>query len=102
MVFRYLLFVFVVCITGCDKHEIPASQGFQNPLLPGGPDPWVFQKDSFYYYTHTSSDKIELRRTRTMSRLQNAEMKVIFRAPATGINSHHIWAPELHFLDEKW
>jgi GH43 family beta-xylosidase len=75
---------------------------FSNPLLPAGPDPWVEQKDSFYYYTHTSGDRIRVWRTKAMSELKGAIDQTIWSRPASGPNAHNIWAPELHYLDGKW
>ncbi|WP_206609768.1 family 43 glycosylhydrolase [Paracnuella aquatica] len=75
---------------------------FSNPLLPAGPDPWVAQKDSYYYYTHTTGDRIRVWRTTAMSELGKATNQVIWSKPATGPNSQNIWAPELHYLDGKW
>lgn len=75
---------------------------FSNPLLPVGPDPWVAQKDSFYYYTHTAGDRIRVWRTKAMSQLNKATEQVIWSRPASGPNAHNIWAPELHYLDGKW
>jgi GH43 family beta-xylosidase len=62
----------------------------------------VVQKDSFYYYTHTSGDRIRVWRTTTMSNLKHATEQVIWGKPTSGPNSHNIWAPELHYLDGKW
>ena len=73
-----------------------------SPLLPSGPDPWVTQRDGFYYYTHTLGDRIALWKTRDMTRLGEAVPVVVWRPPAAGANSASIWAPELHFLDGKW
>lgn len=75
---------------------------FQNPLTNSGPDPWVIQKEGTYYYTHTFGNKLGIYKTKTLSRLRNAENKIIWYPPATGENSKHIWAPELHFLNGKW
>ncbi|MFY7838908.1 MAG: family 43 glycosylhydrolase [Lacibacter sp.] len=75
---------------------------FMNPLLSSGPDPWVYKKDSFYYYMHTLGNRIELWKTKAMSDLKNAAVKTVWRTPATGANSRNIWAPELHFIEGKW
>ena len=80
----------------------PTSTTFTNPLLPVGPDPWVFQKDGFYYYTSTTGGDITLRKTAKMSGLASAPSYVVWRAPASGNSSRNLWAPELHFFDGKW
>jgi GH43 family beta-xylosidase len=103
MGFRYLLFILVFVFLSCTHTSlIPDDTTFKNPILPTGPDPWITQKDSFYYYTNTLSDRIELWRTKSISRVSESERKVIWRPPAIGPNAHHIWAPELHYLDDKW
>ena len=75
---------------------------FTNPLLSSGPDPWVIQKDDWYYVTHTTGKNLRLYRTKEMSDLRNAEMKTVWTPPASGMNSKQIWAPEIHFLQGKW
>lgn len=81
---------------------LPRDTTFTNPLLTSGPDPYVVKKDSFYYYTHTVGDLIQVWRTKTMSELKNAYTRVIWNKPATGPNSQNVWAPELYFFDGKW
>lgn len=91
----------------CNSKPDPASataadSTFTNPLLPGGPDPWVFQKDSNYYYTHTLANRIAIYRTGKMSELGKAKPVTIWTPPATGPWSKDIWAPEIHYLQGKW
>ena len=80
----------------------PTATSFTNPLLASGPDPWVYQKDGFYYYMHTTGNNITLRKTPKMSELASAVSTIVWTAPAAGPNSRDVWAPELHFLDGKW
>jgi GH43 family beta-xylosidase len=61
-----------------------AGETFTNPLLPSGPDPWVAQRDGFYYYTDTLGDRIALWKTRDLGRLADAPVTVVWRAPAGG------------------
>lgn len=75
---------------------------FTNPLLPSGPDPWVIQKDSAYYYTHTTGKNITLYTTSKISELAKATATTVWTPPASGPYSNHIWAPELHYLQNKW
>lgn len=80
----------------------PSEDEFTNPLLTSAPDPWVVQAGDWYYFTHTTGNSIRLYRTKSMSDLSNAEAKTIWSPPATGMNSKHLWAPEIHFIQNKW
>ncbi|MGI4743490.1 MAG: glycoside hydrolase family 43 protein [Janthinobacterium lividum] len=80
----------------------PAATTFTNPLLPSGPDPWVYQKDGFYYYMQTTGTNLVLRKTAKMSELGSGVSTTIWTPKATGPTSHDVWAPEIHFLDGKW
>ena len=92
------------CATGTAEPPAPSpgADTFTNPLLPSGPDPWVLQKDGVYYYMHTTGRNLTLRRTRDLSRLAEAETKVLWTPPDSGLYSRNIWAPEIHFLDGRW
>ena len=82
-----------------------AGSGWTNPILPQRADPHVMlHKDGFYYFTATvpEYDRIELRRTKTLGELSEAEAKVIWKKHRKGPMSHHIWAPEIHHLNGKW
>ena len=80
----------------------PATATFTNPLLPAGADPWVIYHDGYYYYTQTTGGNLTLWKTKSLADLKTAEHRVVWTPPATGPNSHDIWAPELHFLRGKW
>ena len=94
--------IVMVCKTDVSDWSPPRDNTFVNPLLDSGPDPWVEQKDDWYYVTHTTGRDLRLYRTKKMSDLRNAEFKVIWTPPATGMNSKQIWAPEIHYLRGKW
>lgn len=81
---------------------VEPANTFTNPLLPSGPDPWIVQKGNFYYYTQTLGNRIAVWKTTAVSNLKNAPVTTIWSAPVSGPNSKNIWAPELHFLDNKW
>ncbi|WP_114782689.1 glycoside hydrolase family 43 protein [Botryobacter ruber] len=95
---------------GCKKdNETDQSQPpkadentFTNPLLPSGPDPWVVQKDSFYYYTHTLGNRIGLAKTKAVSQLRNHPLITVWTPPPAQPYSRNLWAPELHFINGKW
>lgn len=77
---------------------------YPSPLIPHRADPWILRHDGFYYFIATvpEYDRIELRRSRTIAGLTDADAEVIWRKHASGPMSAHIWAPELHFIDGAW
>jgi beta-xylosidase len=107
---RYLTPLLALSLLACSKSSTPTptptppvvKTTFTNPLLSVGPDPWVYEKDDFYYYMHTTGGDVTLRKTAKMSELGGAPSTIIWRAPSSGNYSSHVWAPELHFLDGKW
>ncbi|MBD0295280.1 MAG: glycoside hydrolase family 43 protein [Flavisolibacter sp.] len=103
----------VLLFVGCDKNSnnnnertsrppVTSNTTFTNPLLPSGPDPWVVQKDTTYYYTHTFGDRIVVFKTNKMSELNRATTTTIWSPPSNTAYSREIWAPELHFINGKW
>lgn len=77
---------------------------FRNPLVLRRADPWVYNHNGKYYFTGSvpQYDCIELRCADTLDSLRDAPRTVIWRAHKEGEMSEHIWAPELHRINEKW
>lgn len=75
---------------------------FSNPILPSGADPWSIYKDGYYYYTQTMSDSIVIWKTKDLAELKTAERKTIFIPPPNTYYSKQLWAPEIHFINNKW
>lgn len=84
------------------KPQPPVAATFKNPLLESAPDPWVIQKDSFYYYMNTVGRSVVIRKTKKMYMLTSALVTTVYNAPQSGSNSQELWAPEMFFLNEKW
>jgi GH43 family beta-xylosidase len=80
----------------------PDPPRFRNPVLRVGPDPWVIFHDGFYYEMNSTGSNLVIRKTSDITDLRRAERKVIWSPPSDGPYSHDLWAPELHFLQEKW
>jgi GH43 family beta-xylosidase len=78
------------------------SGTFSNPLLPGGPDPWIVQDGATYYYLNSLGNRIDIWKTRDITDLAHAVRKTVWTPPASGLNSISIWAPELHRIDGRW
>lgn len=74
---------------------------FTNPLLKGA-DPYVTQKDGFYYFMATQGNSIKLWKTKNMSELSTALSKTVYFPTSGAPDSKNVWAPEINFLDGKW
>lgn len=102
LVVALLLCLQFQCRTKPVNGSVQPTQTFTNPLLPSGADPWVWQKDGYYYYTHTTGNRIVIWKTRSLAELKTAEQKTVWQPPAGTMYSREIWAPEIHFLHGKW
>ncbi|TZF85062.1 family 43 glycosylhydrolase [Pedobacter sp. BS3] len=76
---------------------------FTNPVG-GGADPWVI-KDGGYYYVCLSAGNngvshITVSKSTSLTKI--GPRKIVWTAPASGWNSHCVWAPELHRIGKKW
>lgn len=102
MKFWNIFFCSIIICCGLVTNVIAQQHTFTNPLLPAGADPWCIYKDGYYYYTNTTGHNITLWKTKSIASLKTAEKKVVFTPPATGPYSKELWAPEIHFLQNKW
>lgn len=78
---------------------------YKNPLIEQRADPYIYKHiDGYYYFTASlpAYDGIILRRSTTIQGLAEAEEVRIWERHEEGEMSAHIWAPELHFIDDKW
>lgn len=81
------------------------NRTYNNPIVLQRADPWVYKhSDDYYYFTASvpEYDRIEVRRSKTLQGLAEAEPVVAWRKYETGPLSANIWAPEIHYIDGKW
>lgn len=78
------------------------KNSFTNPLLPSGADPWVTYQNGYYYYTHTTGNRLVIWKTTNMGQLATAIKKTVWVPPPGEPYSKELWAPELHYLNHKW
>jgi len=106
---RTLLFGLLVLVlnSSCERLGTLKQPGdkkrtFTNPLFPDtGPDPWALLHDGKYYYMHTMKDSLVLWVTADITHVRNAARKTIWK-PTDPSNSKNLWAPEIHFIHNKW
>ncbi len=76
---------------------------FKNPIFENGADPWLYKhKNGCYYFMITHADRLELRCSQSITGVNEAERKTIWTPALTGPCSKNIWAPEIHFINDKW
>ncbi len=87
------------------------SDAYPDPFIAERADPYVIKHNGKYYFTASypafgsvekGYDRIILRESDTLLGLADAEEKVIWRAHNEGIMARHIWAPEIHYILDKW
>lgn len=95
----------LVLSVACSATVFSQDIQFNNPLAEKRADPWVQKAEDGTYYliaTVPEYDKIVLRKSKTINGLKEAEEKVIWEKHKKGVMGHHIWAPELHYIDGVW
>lgn len=99
------ILVLMSVLTGCGAMRLSSSDNYPNPLIEQRADPWVYKHtDGYYYFTASvpQYDRIELRRSKTISGLAEAKTVTAWTKRSSGPMSAHIWAPEIHFINGKW
>lgn len=87
-------------------------QDYPNPFIPQRADPYVMKgPDGYYYFTasypafgdvDSGYDRIVLRRSKTVMGLAAEYEHTVWKAHNKGKMSKHIWAPEIHYIKDKW
>lgn len=81
------------------------NREYSNPIVEQRADPWIYKHtDGYYYFTASvpEYDRIEVRRAATIEGLREALPVVAWRKEENGPLSANIWAPEIHYIDDKW
>ncbi len=73
---------------------------FLNPINPG-PDPWMDYFEGNYYLTTTQGDAIRMWKSPTITGLKTAKAVTVWE-DAEPSRSRGLWAPEFHFISNRW
>ena len=95
------ILIAALMITGCSTGTDPGEEvsDFTSIIDNDGADPWILQTEAFFYYTKTTGNNLTLWRAENRSHVAAGEKKIIWEMPA---EFESIWAPELHYLDDRW
>src|SRR5262245_54487175 len=75
--------LFLLCLFLASKTF--GADTYTNPIIADGADPWVIQKDGFYYYTHTTGIDVRIRKASQITGtngLPSAPALTVFTPPA--------------------
>ncbi|MDE3068537.1 MAG: glycoside hydrolase family 43 protein [Verrucomicrobiota bacterium] len=73
---------------------------FQNPINPG-PDPWIVYYKGNYYLSTTQGDAIRIWKAPTLGGLKTVRPVTVWK-DTNPTRSSGIWAPEFHFINNRW
>lgn len=103
LLYSTLLFFTGILTCAAQQTKLQEPAEFLNPIG-NGADPWVIRHKGFYYVCQTSGDAdgmgISVRKSDRLSKLGKPVR--VWKAPAKGWNRTQIWAPELHYFNNKW
>ncbi len=80
---------------------VPRST-FTNPVVASGADPWVIQREGFYYYCQSNRGSVRVNKCARLQDLGTNQWKTVWTPPPNMPYSKELWAPELHFLQGNW
>jgi GH43 family beta-xylosidase len=96
---------FIFCLLFLPGTIICSSQEsgtFSNPLFTSGPDPWIIRQNGLYYYVSSSGTGIVLRSGKNLDELKRSQPESVWKAPEGTMWSKEVWAPEMHYIKNKW
>lgn len=78
------------------------AETFTNPIKDSGADPWVYQKDGWYYFLNTPGGNIKIWKTRDLTKLSELKPTIVWTPEPGKPWSRGIWAPELTRWGNMW
>jgi GH43 family beta-xylosidase len=96
---RFALSLVIILLAG----GLPAAETFTNPIAASGADPWVIRHgDDYFYIQSKGARNISVTRAASPVEIGKGPAINIWTPPPGQPYSHGVWAPELHYLQNKW
>jgi GH43 family beta-xylosidase len=75
-----------------------------NPIISApAADPWMIFHGGFYYFCESRNNTtIHIRKAKHLLDIGKDVGAQVWAPPKRGMNSKNVWAPELHFIGNKW
>lgn len=94
---------FIVAFAGAMLLAQPVlAETFTNPIIGDGADPWVTQWKGQYFYARSAGGQLYVDRATKLQDIGRSASQSVWRPPTGTAYSQNLWAPELHYLDNKW
>src|SRR4051812_27611729 len=87
-------------VAACARKVI--ADTFINPIAGSGADPWVTQFQGQYFYARSDGGQLFIQRSTKLTDIATGVNQSVFLPPGGTAYSMNLWAPELHYLDNKW
>lgn len=99
-----LLIPLLTCPVACgrDNPDGQSTRTFTNPIVNDGADPWVIYWQDAYYYCYSKRNAIHITKSSNIQYIGSDESVRVWIPPAGTRYSNELWAPELHYLENKW
>jgi GH43 family beta-xylosidase len=81
------------------------GQMFANPIVSRGADPWVIRWNSNYYFCQSEPyhpNSVWVNAAVNLEDIGKDNWKCVWRSTPGTPYSKEVWAPELHFIQDKW
>ena len=98
---KLLMFLLIFWVASATA-QVLTERTFTNPIMASGADPWVIFNDGYYYYTQTTGKNLAIWKSKSVVDMSKSAKKVVWTPPVGTAYSKEIWAPELHFFQQKW
>ncbi|MCO1574181.1 family 43 glycosylhydrolase [Crossiella sp. SN42] len=102
---RWLAVILALCTVLALTPAASAAPGrpFTNPVKPvKGADPWIaFHEGSYYLISTTFTNTLTMRKSPTLAGLPTAPSVQVWQ-DTTASRGTNFWAPEIHFLNNRW
>jgi GH43 family beta-xylosidase len=104
--FTLVVFLTLVGINSVFADGEATNHVFKNPVVARGQDPWVIRWQTNYFLCQSrpdgGSNGVWVNRAARLEDIGVDHWQCVWHAPAGTAHSKQIWAPELHFLQDKW
>lgn len=100
--FFLLSFAFLYFVIPRNNSHAQVLDNTFNNYIDIGADPFIAQKGGYYYYVKTQGNGVTVYKTKAFVDLEHAEGVRVWNAPPGTSYCCNVWAPEIHFIDNKW